>query len=161
MLVVTGAVGTMAAAGSAGAAAVALVRAPDAPPRVALANAPDRTYLRLDGAVLDCDTRALRDGTTVVLGADARGEHPFVARLLGEIRCNDIVLEGSFLPGKFTRDYFRERMRVSLPEGEDVRLFTEAPSPRHQKAVLTRTVPWLALAILLLGMGIRGLRTAP
>ncbi len=157
---VTGAVGTLAAAGFAGAAAVAIVRAPAAPPRVALANAPDRSYLRLDGAVLDCETRALRDGNTVVLGADARGEHPFLATLIGELRCKDIVLEGSFVPGKFTREYFRERLRVSLPEGEDVRLFTEAPSPRYQRAVLTRAVPWLALAIVLLGLGIRGLRAA-
>jgi hypothetical protein len=158
MLAVAGAIGTLAAGSVAGRAGATLVRAPESPPRTALADARDRTYLRLEDAVLDCDTRAVRDGTTVVLGTDTAGRHPFVARLIGEIRCKDIVLEGSFLPGKFTRAFIQERMRLSLPEGEDVRLFTEAPSPRHQKHVLIRTVPWLALGILLLALGIRGLR---
>lgn len=159
IFVVAGAIGTLVSGWVAGGAAAALLRDPAPPPRVALAVAPDRTYLRLDDAVLDCDTRAVRDRTTLVLGADAAGGHPFVAHLVGEVRCKDIVLEGSFRPGKFTRAFFRERHRVSLPEGEDVRLFTEAPSPRYQKNLLTRTVPWLAFAILLLALGIRGLRT--
>lgn len=153
-----GAAGTLAAGWVAGGAAAVLVRDPATPPRVALSKAPDGTYLRLDDAVLDCDTRAVRDGTTLVLGADPAGAHPFVAQLVGEVRCKDIVLEGSFRAGHFTRDYFRERHRLSLPGSADVRLFTEAPSPRYQKDRLTRTVPWLAFALLLLALGIRGLR---
>ncbi len=156
--VVAGAIGTLASGWVAAGAAAALVRRPGPPPRTALAEAPDQTYLRLDGAVLDCDTRALRDGTTLVLGADATGGHPFVAHLVGEVRCKDIVLEGSFRPGKFTRSYFREQHRFSLPDGEDVRLFTEAPSPRYQRDLLVRTVPWLGFAVLLLVTGILGLR---
>ena len=100
----------------------------------------------------------LRDGDTFVLGADAAGGHPFLAHLLGEVRCKDIVLEGSFRPGRFTRAFIHERMRVRLPDGEDVRLFEEAPSPRWQRAVLTRTAPWLALAVAALALGVRGLR---
>lgn len=158
LLVVVGVVGTLTAAWVAGRAGVALLRDPGAPPGVAPAEAPDGRYVRLEGAVLDCETRAVRDGKTLVLGAGGDGGHPFVAWLIGELRCKDIVLEGSFLPGKFTRDYFLERARVSLPEGEDVRLFTDAPSPRHQRDVLTRAVPWLALSLVLLVVGARGLR---
>ena len=153
-----GAVGTLSTGWVTGGAAIALVREPAAPPRVALPSAPAETYLRLEGAVLDCDTRAVRDGTTLVLGADPAGGHPFVAQLVGEVRCDDIVLEGSFRPGKFTRGYFLQQHRLSLPEGEDVRLFTDEPSRRYQKDLLARTVPWLALAILILALGIRGLR---
>ncbi len=152
-----GAVGTLATGWTAARAAMGLARA--APPRpVPLASAPDERYVRLEGAVLDCETRAVRDGDTYVLGADPAGAHPFLAHLVGELRCKDIVLEGSFLPGRFTRAFIRERMRVTLPDGEDVRVFEEAPSPRWQRAVLTRTVPWLALAAAALVVGLRGLR---
>ncbi len=155
---VAGSVGTLATGWVAGGAAAALVRHPAPPPRVALSRAPAESYLRLDDAVLDCDTRAVRDGSTLVLGADPSRAHPFVAQLVGEVRCKDIVLEGSFRPGHFTRAYFQQRHRLPLPDGEDVRLFTEAPSPRYQKDRLTRTVPRLALAVLILALGIRGIR---
>jgi hypothetical protein len=155
-LVVVGTIGTIATGSTSARAALALAHA--APPTPASpAVARDGGYVRLEGAVLDCETRALRDGDTFVLGADASGGHPFLAHLLGEVRCKDIVLEGSFLPGRFTRAYIHERMRVQLPEGEDVRLFEEAPSPRWQRAVLTRTAPWLALAVAALALGARGL----
>lgn len=152
-----GAIGTIAAGWTVARAAVALARA--APPAPAtLVAARDGEYVRLEGAVLDCDTRTLRDGDTFVLGGDAAGGHPFLAHVLGEVRCKDIVLEGSFLPGRFTRAFIHERVRVHLPDGEDVRLFEEAPSPRWQRAVLTRTAPWLALAVAAVALGARGLR---
>lgn len=160
IFVVAGAIGTVASAWIAASAATVWLRAPPSPPAVALAGAPDRSYLRVTGAVLDCETRAIRDGTTIVLGADAAGGHPFLAQLVGEVRCKDIVLEGSFQPGKYTRSFIRERLRVTLPDGEDLRLFTQAQSPRYEKAVLTRTVPWLAFAVLLLALGVRGVRAS-
>lgn len=156
--VVAGAIGTLASGWVVAVAAAALARDPAPPPHAQLASAPGQTYLRVEGAVLDCGTRALRDGTTLVLGADAAGAHPFVAHLLGEVRCKDIVLEGSFRPGKFTRSYFRERHRYALPDGEDVRLFTDEPSPRYQRDLLARALPWLGSAVLLLATGILRLR---
>jgi hypothetical protein len=156
ILAVVGTIGSIATGWTAARAALALARA--APPvPVPLAEARDGGYVRLEDAVLDCETRALRDGDTFVLGADASGGHPFLAHLVGELRCKDIVLEGSFVPGRFTRAFIDERVRVKLPDGEDVRLFEEAPSPRWQRAVLTRTAPWLALAVAALALGARGL----
>jgi hypothetical protein len=157
ILAVGGTIGTIATGWTAARATVALARATPLVP-VAVGEARDGQYVRLEGAVLDCETRALRDGDTFVLGADAAGGHPFLAHLLGEVRCKDIVLEGSFLPGRFTRAFIGERMRVRLPDGEDLRLFEEAPSPRWQRAELIRTAPWLALAVAALALGVRGLR---
>lgn len=131
-------------------------RGPATPRTFTAEGAPEREYIRLEGAVPRCETRAARDGMTFWL-ADA-GEVPVLVQRMDDVPCAPGPVEGGFLPGTYDRAFLKERAGLPLPPGGDVRVFTEALTPAVQRGVVYRTLPWLVLSIALAAIGLKGVR---
>ena len=144
---------------SAAQAGAVLLRSPGAPLPTTVAAAPDQRWVVLDDAVVDCRPRAENQRVTFVLANDRSGANPFLAQLVGAGPCHPSPgerLDGVFV-GRFTRDFLRERQRLDLPPGDDLRVFSQAQAPRHLWRSLGRRLTWFGLGLLLLLLAIRGL----
>ena len=136
---------------------LALLRAPSAPLRTTVAAAPDQRWVELLDAALDCSTQQVRQRTVLVVGDDRSGQHPFVAQLAARDSCaleNQRPLEGAFI-GSFSRDFLRERQRLDLPPGEDLRVFSQSQSPRYLRRSLGWRIAWFVLSVLLTTLAVR------
>jgi hypothetical protein len=158
ILVSAGALLTIAAGWIAFGTVMVLWRAGATPSPTTVADARDGAWVVLQDATLRCDSRIVERGATFFVGANPDGKVPFLVQLAGERGCDPAALEGVFLPGRFTRAYLKERIGVALPEGEDLKVFTESLTPKNQRALLWRTLVFVALGLLLLVPGVRALR---
>jgi DNA gyrase/topoisomerase IV subunit B len=140
---------------------LALLRAPAAPLRTTVADAPDQRWVELEDAALDCSTQQVRQRTVLVVGGDRAGGHPFVAQLAGRDGCAQAglrPLDGAFI-GSFSRDFLRQRQSLRLPPGEDLRVFSQSQAPRFLRRSLGWRIAWFALSLLLTGLAARALWT--
>lgn len=131
-----------------------------APARTTVAAAKDGAWVALEDATLRCDTRVVQHGATFFVGSDRAGQVPFLAQLAGDRGCDAAALDGVFLAGRFTRAFLRERLKISLGDGEDLRVFTQSLAPPNQRALLYRTLPWMIVGVALVVIAIRRLRRA-
>ncbi len=140
-------------------AALALLRAPEAPLRTTVAEAPDQRWVELADAQLDCSTQQVRQQFALVLGDDRAGRHPFVAQLEEPDGCaaaSRRPLDGAFV-GSFSRDFLRERQGLPLPPGDALRVFSQSQSPRLLRHALGWRATWLGLSLLLTILAVRTL----
>jgi hypothetical protein len=94
-----------------------------------------------------------------VIGEDRAGQHPFVAQLTGRDSCareSQKPLEGAFI-GSFSRDFLRERQRLDLPPGDDLRVFSQSQAPRYLRRSLGWRITWFGLSVLLTALAVRAL----
>jgi hypothetical protein len=143
----------------AGHSTLALLRAPDAPLQTAVADAPDQRWVELADARLDCTTQQVRERTSLVLGDDLAGQHPFVAQLSdrdGCLKASRRPLDGAFV-GSFSRDFLRERQGLPLPPGDALRVFSQSQSPRLLRRALGWRFTWFGLSVLLTILAVRAL----
>jgi hypothetical protein len=140
--------------------AVAYGRTGDAPDVVAVADAPEIRWIRLEGAKVRCDTRTVHDQFTYFFAEDGRGGNPFVVQLTGDVPCEGAVLEGGFVPGRFTRAFLAERYGVKFPGEGEVRLFTQALAKPFLRKLLLQTLALLLPGALALFIGVRAARRA-
>lgn len=140
---------------------VALSRSGDAPIVVkAGADAPPERWLRLEGVEPRCDTRAVSKSYTFFLAAPAGGGEPFVVQRAGDVPCEAGPLEGGFIPGTYTRDFLQKRFGVRFDGEGELRVFTEAISPRYLKTSLARALVFLAIGFLVFVLGLRAMKRA-
>jgi hypothetical protein len=138
-------------------AALALLRTPSRPLRTTVAAAPDRRWVVLTDAVLDCATQQVRQRTALVLADDTSGAHPFVAQLARRDACaRSAELDGAFV-GRFSRDFLRERQHLPIDPGPDLRVFSQSQAPRWLRRSLAWRLSWFALSILVTALGVRAL----
>jgi hypothetical protein len=160
LLVAAGAIWTLGMGWLAANIGVALSRAGDAPLVAKAADAPAERWVRLEDAALRCDTRAVSKNYTFFLAAPKGGGAPFVVQRAGDVACEAGPLEGGFIPGTYTREFLQKRFGVSFEEQGELRVFTEALSPRQLKGSLTRTIAFLAMGFLVFLLGLRAMRRA-
>lgn len=159
LLVFAGAIWAIGMAWVAANALSAYLRAGDAPAVLKVAEAPEQRWVKLEDARLRCDTRKVQGGFTYFLAEAPQGE-PFLVQLGGDVPCDGAELDGGFIPGRFTRDWLKQKLGLDLPVDHDVRFFTQALAPRYLKGVLFRTVAFLTAGLAVLAIGIRSLRRA-
>jgi len=134
-----------------------LLRAPNAPLRTTVASAPDHRWVVLTDAVLDCATQQVRQRTALVLADDATGQHLFVAQLARPDACASTTrLEGAFV-GRFSRDFLRERQKISLDPGPDLRVFSQSQAPRYLRRAIGWWITWFGMSVLITVLGVRAL----
>lgn len=142
----------------------ALRAAPAAPLEATVAEAPEGRWVRLADLALRCDTRVEARGSTFFLAEGGPARAPVAVHLLGGAPCPTAPLDGGFLPGKYTRAWLKETFDVAFPgadaEGPEVRLFTTTLTPEYQRKALWRLLPMLALGLLMVLVGGRGLYRA-
>ena len=78
----------------------------------------------------------------------------------GDVPCEAGPLEGGFIPGTYDREFLRKRFGVSFAGEGELRVFTEAMSPRYLKSSLTRAVVFLAMGFLAFVLGLRAMKRA-
>ena len=159
LLIVAGAIWALGMAWVASNTLSAYLRAGDAPAVVKVADAPEKRWVKLEDARVRCDTRKVQGGFTYFV-AEAPQAEPFVAQLSGEVPCDGAQLDGGFIPGRFTREWLKQKIGIDVPVDRDVRFFTQALAPRFLKGVLFRTVGFLVAGLAVLAIGIRSLRRA-
>ena len=138
-------------------AVLALLRAPSAPLRTTVASAPDHRWVVLTDAVLDCATQQVRERTALVLADDPTGQHLFVAQLARPDACAaDARLDGAFV-GRFTRDFLRERQKLPLDPGPDLRVFSQSQAPRFLRRSIGWWITWFGVSVLVTVLGVRAL----
>jgi hypothetical protein len=160
LLVAAGAIWTLGMGWLAANIGVALSHAGDAPLAVSAAEAPAERWLRLEDAEPRCDTRTVSKSYTFFLAAPKSGGAPFVVQRAGDVPCEAGPLEGGFIPGTYTRDFLRKRFGVSFAGEGELRVFTEAMSPRYLKSSLTRALVFLAMGFLVFVLGLRAMKRA-
>jgi hypothetical protein len=159
LLVLAGAILTIATAWYASHALSAYLHAGDAPAVVKVVDARDARWVKLEDARVRCETRKVQGGFTYFI-ADAPQGEPFLAQLSGDVPCDAAQLDGGFIPGRFTRDWLKAKIGVDLPIERDVRFFSAALAPAYLKAALFRMVAFLVAGLAVLAIGIRSLRRA-
>jgi hypothetical protein len=161
LLVAAGAVWTLGMGWLATNIVVALSRSGDAPIAVkGGADAPAERWLRLEHVEPRCDTRAVSKSYTFFLAAPNGGGEPFVVQRAGDVPCEAGPLEGGFIPGMYTRDFLQKRFGVRFEGEGELRVFTEAMSPRYLKASLARALVFLAVGFLVFVLGLRAMKRA-
>lgn len=140
--------------------AVAYWRMGESPQVVSVADAPEIRWVRLEGARLRCETRTPHKEFTYYFAEDGAGQHPFVVQFSGDVPCEQAVLEGGFVPGRFTRAFLEERYGVKFPGEGDVRLFTQALAKPFLRKLLLQTLALLLPGVLSLLVGLRAMKRA-
>ncbi len=164
LLIVIGALGLFTTSSVVFQTASILLHAGSAPKEATVATAAPQAWVRLDDAVLRCDTRQVVHGSgdaanTVFLAADRAGANPFVAHFLGDVSCEQAQkdVNGVFLPGTATPESL-QRVGVDTRGATHHRLFTQALRPTAARSILLRTLVWVALSLLMIFLGLRQLR---
>jgi hypothetical protein len=160
ILVFVGVLWTVGIGWVAGNTAVAWFRMGAEPEVATPADAPDIRWVRLEGARLRCETRTVHREFTYFLAEGAGGANPFVVQFAGDVPCEGAVIEGGFVPGRFTRAFLQERYGVKFPGEGDVRLFTQALSKPFLQKLLLQTLALLIPGVFALFIGIRAMRRA-
>ncbi|HET6412081.1 MAG TPA: hypothetical protein VFG53_08475 [Anaeromyxobacter sp.] len=134
-----------------------LLSTPDEPVTTAVAGAPERRWVKLEDAVLDCSSRQVRQLETLVLANDRSGTRPFVVELVGsgthvcERRARG-TLEGAFVgPSSVV---FRHERDVFLPSGSNLPVFSERKAPRFLRRALEWRLAWFVMSLLLTTLAI-------
>jgi hypothetical protein len=134
----------------------ALWLSPSSPKRTTVADAPDRRWVVLEDAVLDCATErvtqrsGLHAAYTLVRASDRSGGRTFVAQLAGADSCEAAAekpLDGAFI-GRFSRMFLAVRQDFALPPGEDVTVFSQFEAPRFLRRALGWRLTWFGLSLL-------------
>jgi hypothetical protein len=161
LLVAAGAIWTLGMGWLAVNIGTALSRAGDAPIVVkGGVDAPAERWLRLEDVEPRCDTRVVSKSYTFFLAAPKGGGEPFVVQRAGDVPCEAGPLEGGFIPGTYTRDFLHKRFGVRFDGQGELRVFTEAISPRHLKSSLARALVFLAMGFLVFVIGLRTMKRA-
>ncbi len=138
----------------------AYFRAGSAPVPTSVAGAPDERWIRLEDARLRCETRSVQKRFTYFLAEPTQGGAPFVVQLSGDVPCEGARLEGGFVPGSYTRAWFKENLGLDVPGEGDLRLFSQALSPGYLRGIFAVSVALLVAGLAVLAVGIRKLRRA-
>lgn len=159
-MVVAGGLAVGAVAPGAASLAAAVARAGLSPAPSLVATAPAGRTVVLTDAVLRCDTRTpVRKGTsTLFLGADREGAHPFVAQFQGEVSCQEAQREvkGAFVPGAADLDELAA-LGFDARGAKGARFFTPMAGGRMLLAALGVLLAVGAAGLALLLLGARGL----
>jgi hypothetical protein len=162
VLVALGAIGLLLVGPTVAKFATVIVRSGSAPVATTVAAAPADTWVRLTDAVLRCETRKVvagRVATTIILGRDAAGAHPFVASFTGEVGCDaaGASVDGVFMPGVVDAEALG-RAGVDVRGEKDLRFLSQALRPAGMKVALRRGIAWLLASALLVVLGVLSLR---
>ena len=126
-----------------------------------VAGAPAEQWLRLDDARVSCESRQVGANATYFHAAAAGGGEPFLVQALGETSCEALVLEGGFMPERYSPESTRERLRTEPPPGvASFRVFSQMITPGFLRGGLYRALPMLGLGLLLSGLALRAYRRA-
>jgi hypothetical protein len=163
LLLFAGGLGALATGGVLGSTLGTILHAPREPRPATVADAAPGAWVVLSDAALRCDSRVTRPNATFFLATDRAGAHPFVVELVGaDIACDAAQgrLEGAFVATTVNAQFVREKIGLAAPEGTPFRIFTQVLTPAFQRRVLWRTLPWFALSIALVVLGLNRLRRA-
>jgi len=140
----------------------AMLRELDPAPRpTRVAGAPANAWLRLEDALVSCPSRQAGANATYFHASAADGTEPFLVQALGDTRCESLVLEGGFLPDRYTPEGARERLRTEPPPGvASFRVFSQMISPSFLRSGLYRALPMLGLGLVMTLVAFRAHRRA-
>lgn len=160
VMVVVGGLAVGAVAPGAATLTAAALRAGLSPVPSLVAAAPAGRTVVLTDAVLRCDTRSPVDkgASTLFLGADREGAHPFVAQYQGLVSCEEAQREvvGAFIPGTVDPAELAER-GFDARDVQGARFFTPMAGGRMLLAALGGLVAIGGGGLALLLLGARGL----
>jgi hypothetical protein len=132
----------------------------DAPGVTSVANAAPNAWLRLDDAAVRCETRRTAGNATYFDAASRDGKETFLVQTLGEVKCEDVKLEGGFLPGRYTGEWVTAKLKIDPPPGSDVRIFSQMLTPEFLRKALYTSLPMVALGLLMTFVAFRTYRRA-
>jgi hypothetical protein len=150
-----GALVTLVAAFSLAPTLPALLRTGSGPVKVAVAGAPEGTWIALSDAKVRCESRVRTGNATYFHASAADGSEPFVVQVFDDVSCEDLRLDGGFLPGLYQASEFRSRLKTEPPPGaERFRVFSEVFRRGNLQKAVTFGAAFLALgAVMLFGAG--------